>query len=268
VTATSLSSAQVDQFVRDGFVVVPGVVDEERVGAALQAINHWLSTGFDRDRWATYDQRTFAPELTGDPQMLGLLCDTEGLALATSLVGRPLVTPSYVQLALRFPAAPGEPGRTPGAHIDGLPSSANGVPADGRIYGFTLLAGVLLSDLWDEGHGNLTVFPGTHRHMAAWFAENGTHFRDASVVYQANARIAAEQSSPVAVCGRAGDLVLAHYLLLHGVGRHAGPNIRYAAFFRLNSEDRESLGDRVFTDVWAEWPGVASHGAQPRAASG
>ncbi len=56
--------------------------------------------------------------------------------------------------------------------------------------------------------------------------------------------------------GLAGDLIVAHYLLMHGVGSHGGPGIRYAMFFRLSSEDREELGDAVFTNPWAEWDAI------------
>ena len=46
---------------------------------------------------------------------------------------------------------------------------------------------------------------------------------------------------------------MAHSLLMHGVGRHQGPGIRYAVVFRLSAEGRDQLGDVVFTDPWAEW---------------
>lgn len=248
-----LTEAQLDRFEDDGYVVVPGVAGRDEVAHALRSINHWLATGFDRASWDRYDQGTFAPDLVADRAIVGLLTDTGGFDLATALVGAPLVPPDTGQIALRFPAAPGAPGRESGCHIDGLPSPANGVPADGRVHGFTLLAAILLSDMPEEGHGNFTVWPGTHQHMARWFAEHGTYVPDANVVYEAAATIAEATARPTAVCGRAGDLVLAHYLLLHSAGRHVGPAIRYAVFFRLSSPDRASLGDRCFTEVWAGW---------------
>ena len=52
---------------------------------------------------------------------------------------------------------------------------------------------------------------------------------------------------------QAGDLLLAHYLLLHAIGVNEGPNVRYAVFFRLEREDHDGFGDRAYTDVWAEW---------------
>jgi hypothetical protein len=186
--------------------------------------------------------------------MVGLLTDNAGFDIATELVGAPLVRPKWSQIALRFPVPPGEAPRDAGAHLDGIPTADNGVPYDGRIHGFSLLAGVLLSDIPEAGHGNLTVWPGTHLAMSRWFAEHGNHVEDPNAFFQMNHRLAAEAGQPVAITGQAGDLVLAHYLLLHGVGGHAGPGIRYAVFYRLNTVDHDSLGDDVLTDPWAEWP--------------
>jgi hypothetical protein len=89
--------------------------------------------------------------------------------------------------------------------------------------------------------------------MAEWFAQHGTHVESGDDVSAVAARLASETSEPVAICGRAGDLVLAHYLLLHCVGPHTGPGIRYMTFYRLYTEGRDALGDSVYTDPWAEW---------------
>ena len=250
--AEPFTTAQVDQFAEDGFLVVPNVVDQRRRDACLRAVNHWISTEFDRSEFDTYREQTFARPFTTAPETLALVTETAALGLAAALVGRPVLSPTDGQFALRFPVAPGTEPRAPVAHLDGLPAPSNGIPADGDIRLFSVLAGVLLSDMEAEGHGNFTVWPGSHVQMASWFAQNGTRFRDASVVFDAVAEIA-KRRPPAAVCGRAGDLILAHSLLLHGSGRHTGPAIRYIAFFRLDTEARAGLGDSVFTDVWAEW---------------
>ncbi len=153
---------------------------------------------------------------------------------------------------------PGQPPGALGPHIDGIPTSLNGVPADGRIHGFTVLAGILLSDMDEPGHGNLTVWAGSHLAMARWFAEHGTRIPDPDAFIEAAARVAYGTAEPVAVTGRAGDLVLAHHLLVHSSGGHAGPGIRYAAYFRLSTAARDDLGDAVVTDPWAEWDAMRS----------
>ncbi len=172
MAAFNPSIEQLRALARDGFVVVPKVVNRARVDAALQAINHWLDTGYDSTRRSEYHARSFAPELGTDPAMVGLLTDTGAWEIVSGLVGRPLVRPTSAQIALRFPVPPGTPPRGAWPHIDGVPTADNGVLFDGRLHGFTALAGILLSDLPQPGHGNFTVWPGSHLAMARWFRQN------------------------------------------------------------------------------------------------
>ena len=256
MTAARLNAEQRKTFARDGYVVVPSVVNRTQVDAALQAINHWLDAGYDSTERPAYHARTFAPGLVADPLIMGLLLDSPAFDLAGALVGRPLGRPTDAQIALRFPVAPGTQPKGPWPHIDGVPSPHNGVPSDGRLHGFTLLAGVLLSDLPDPGHGNFTVWPSSHVAMARWLRQRASHpgrVDDPDDFFRESAAVAYDAAEPVAVTGRAGDLVLAHYLLMHSVGSHQGPGIRYAVFFRLYAEGRDQLGYDVFTDPWAEW---------------
>ncbi len=257
------SGAQLDQFAAQGFIVVRGVVDRAPRDACVRAINHWLVSEYDPACFQTYHKQTYAPSVAYGRATLDLLTETPVLRLATALVGQPLAVPECGQLALRFPAAPGTVPRVPAPHIDGLPSPANGVVADGHLHGFSVLAMVLLSDLAEENHGNFMVWPGTHVSVAAWFAEHGTYFPDITAVHDAGAAIAAGASEPAIVCGHAGDLVLAHPLLLHSGGPNVGPDIRYAAFFRLHTKARAAFGDSVYTDVWAEWDTIRQHRSAP-----
>ena len=55
---------------------------------------------------------------------------------------------------------------------------------------------------------------------------------------------------------RAGDVVLAHYLLVHGVASHIGPDIRYMCFFRIHHRDHKANGDACMTDAWRDWEGL------------
>src|SRR6185295_3360722 len=74
------------------------------------------------------------------------------------------------QIALAFPQA--GPAAPPYPHLDGLPTPTNGVPA-GEVRSFTLLVGIVLSDVAAPGAGNLTVWPGSHRLYEAHFREPG-----------------------------------------------------------------------------------------------
>lgn len=253
MTAAGLTTDQREAFARDGYVVVPSVVGRRQLNSALQAINHWLDTGYDSTQRSIYHARSFAPDLTTDSVITGLLSDSSAFDIAGALVGRSLERPHYGQIALRFPVAPGTAPKGPWPHIDGVPTPDNGVPSDGRLHGFTLLAGVLLSDLPEPGHGNFTVWPGSHLAMARWFSRRGVGVDDPDAFFRESAAVAYDVAEPVAVTGRAGDLVLAHYLLMHGVGTHEGPGIRYAVFFRLCAEERSQWGETVFTDPWTEW---------------
>ena len=249
-----LTPEQRATFARDGFVVIPGVVDRARVDTALQMVNNWIFSEYDHDKRVQYYAQSFAPELQADPHFLGLLTDTPVLALATELVGRPLPGGhERAQIALRFPVPPGGDPYYAGAHVDGVPTGINAVPADGHIHGFTVLAGIFLSDVTGPDQGNFTVWPGSHLAMARWFAEHSPRIPDPEAFFRATEAVAAATGAPYPITGRAGDLVLSHHLTAHANGGHAGPNIRYAVFFRLTSDARERLGDAVYTDPWAEW---------------
>jgi hypothetical protein len=92
-------------FARDGYLVIPGVVGRDAIDATLQVANHWLDDGFDSTQRATYHSQSFAPEHTADPEIVGLLTDTNAFSIAESLVGQPLITPPVGQITLRFPVA-------------------------------------------------------------------------------------------------------------------------------------------------------------------
>ena len=106
-----------------------------------------------------------------------------------------------------------------------MPGPLNGVKA-GTVYHFTALGGVFLSDVSEPFQGNFTVWPGTHRALAAHFAAHGT-----DELLQGFPRIA--MPAPRQLTARAGDAILAHYQLAHGAAPNVGPHVRYAVFFRL-----------------------------------
>jgi ectoine hydroxylase-related dioxygenase (phytanoyl-CoA dioxygenase family) len=241
-------------FARDGYLVVPGVVRQDAVDAALQVANHWLDDGFDSTQRATYHSQSFAPERAADPEIVGLFTDSPAAALTEALVGRALAGARTGQITLRFPVARGREPVDFGPHLDGIPTTLNGVPADGRIHSFTVLAAVFLSDCPAGENGNFTVWPGTHLATARWLRERGTRVTDPDAFFAGIRELAATTADPRPLAVRAGDLVLAHYLLLHGSGRHRGPNVRYAVFFRLETHDHAQVAEASLTDPWLEWP--------------
>jgi hypothetical protein len=245
-----LSEGQRRVLREDGYLLLPGLIPPARVEAALQLINHSLgSEGIDPGLLPTLRARTFTPELVKHPAVLGLLLDTPLLAAAEAALGAGNVRPaSEAQIALRFPGPPGATGGQAVPHIDGISAPGNGVPP-GTLYHFTALGGVFLSDVTEPDRGNLTVWPGSHRLVEAFFRAHGPagmidRFPDLPL------------GPPRPILARAGDALLAHYQLAHGIAPNRGPHVRYAAFFRLFHARHQELGTRPLVEQWLEWEGL------------
>jgi hypothetical protein len=196
---------------------------------------------------------SFCPELVGDAAILDLYCATALKELAEDALGAGRVRdPRDAQIALRFPT-PAAAKVDPRPHIDGLPRALNGVAA-GTLYHFTALAAVFLSDVGEPFAGNFTVWPGSHRALAAYFATND------ALAALARREVpfppVALPEPPRQLIVQAGDALLAHYLLVHGVSANLSPDIRYAVFFRLFHGDHEPDAITSLGDLWRHWPGL------------
>src|SRR5205085_11018524 len=132
------------------------------------------------------------------------------------------------QIALRFPGL-ADPPPPPKPHLDGMHSPNNGVP-EGTIQNFTMLVGVLLSDLTGPYAGNFTVWPGTHHQYEQYF-------RDQTPQSLLNGMPPIDMPEPCQISGRAGDVALVHYELAHSAAPNVSPYVRYAVFFRLTHVD-------------------------------
>jgi len=242
-----LNSEQQEALLRDGYATVPGVVPAAPLAAALRAINHSLGQGLPPADLPVYRSRSFCPELQRSPVILDLLRATPAWVLAESLLGEGRVEAVRSgQIALAFPqtAAP----EAPYPHLDGLHTPTNGVPA-GEVRSFTLLVGVILSDVTGPRAGNLTVWPGSHRRYESYFRDNGPKSLLAGMPPIA-------LPDPVEVTGKAGDVVLCHYQLAHAVGTNTSPHVRYAVYFRLKSRGHDGRRWECLTDLWKEWTGL------------
>lgn len=241
------------QLARDGYLRLPGAVPVAAVEEALRAINRALSHGMDPSLMWQYHAQSFVPELRRSPAITNLYADSTARPALEAMLGAGTIEPVVDgQIALRFPTETERPMPRMG-HIDGLadPRGHNGVPV-GTIDSFTALVGVLLSDCPAAGVGNFTVWPGTHRAHAAYLAAHG-----AQALLQGLPPI--PQPAAVPIVGRAGDAVLAHYLLGHGVGPHHGPHIRYMVFFRIRTVGHAARQAAALSDCFLEWPGLAGH---------
>lgn len=242
-----LNGEQKEALLSDGYATVPGVVPAAPLAAALRAINHSLGQGLPPADLPVFRSRSFCPELQRAPVILDLLRATPAWLLAVSLLGEGCVEAVRSgQIALSFPQT--EPPEAPYPHLDGLHTPTNGVPA-GEVRTFTLLVGVILSDVTGPGAGNLTVWPGSHRRYESYFRENGPKSLLGGMPPIA-------LPDPVEVTGSVGDVILCHYQLAHAVGANTSPHVRYAVYFRLKSRGHDGRRWECLTDLWKEWPGL------------
>jgi ectoine hydroxylase-related dioxygenase (phytanoyl-CoA dioxygenase family) len=214
-----LDRQQQQTFAEQGYVIVPQVVSQSSISAARREIERLLTREpppADHSGPYFYN-RTDAPS---EP-LCALLFD--GLTQAAEALIAPgrFDAPEQVQVSLNIPPFDHRPG---GPHVDGLAPPE----ADGRPGTFTLLAGVFLTDQTAENMGNLWVWPGSHRSAANYLRERGADALMLSSPYPP-----VELAEPRQVCGRAGDLLLAHYLLGHNIGGNISDTVREVVYFRL-----------------------------------
>jgi hypothetical protein len=243
-----LTHVQKQAFYKDGFVHVPGVVPRVMVEAAIKAINHSIGNGISMEQVTTMRSQSYCTELQKEPVITDLFNKTPALSLAESLIGEGQIRPvGGGQTALRFPGTQDPPG-PPRPHLDGMHSPHNGVP-EGTISNFTMLVGVLLSDLHAPFSGNFTVWPGTHHHYEKYFQEHTPQS-----LLEGMPPITMPE--PHQIIGKAGDIVLVHYELAHSAAPNVSPYVRYAIFFRLAHVDHADHKWESMTDIWLEYAGM------------
>ena len=241
-----LTYAQQQALYENGYVKIPGVIPPVMVDAALRAINHSLGEGMKAEDMATLRAQSYCRELQTAPVITDLLNNTPAWSLAESVIGN-IKPVQSAQIALRFPSVQ-DPPSPPHPHLDGMHTPTNGVPS-GQILNFTMLLGVVLSDVPQPFSGNLAVWPGTHHLYEQYFQEHGWE----SLL---NGMPPVELPQPEQLTAQAGDVVLCHYQLAHGITANVSPNIRYAIYFRLHHTEHETHGKQTMTDIWLEWPGM------------
>jgi hypothetical protein len=234
-----------------GYVILQNVIPGRMVDEALRAINHSLGEGMEPAQMRVFRAQSFCPELRQDPTIVDLLQKSPVWSLAESALGEGQIWPVRGgQIALRFPV-PADPPRPVGVHLDGMYAPDNGVPR-GTIANFTALIGIFLSDVETEYAGNFSVVPGSHSIYEAYFRDHG-----AESLLQGMPPV---DLPPVRqIRARAGDAVLCHYQLAHGVAQNTSPHVRYAIFFRLHHVDIDpAQWQAPMQDIWMHWPGIRS----------
>jgi hypothetical protein len=246
-----LTMQQLRQMRDDGYLVLRGLIPAAMIDDARQAINHHLGEyGLPPDELPTMRAQTYCRDINRASVFTDLFNRTPLFAVCEQLVGAGnLQETGAVQIALRFPRADREP-QEPRGHIDGQGTGTNGMPKGTFARGFTMLAVVLLADLPEPYWGNFTVWPGTHAQFETVFKEQGPAYLADGI-----GRVPL-CSGPVQVTGKAGDIILTHHQIVHTAAPNSGPNIRYAAIFRVRHKDVDTIGVEAMTDIWREWEGL------------
>ncbi len=104
MTVNSLSLRQKRSLYRDGFVVLPGLIDGDRVSAARRLIFEQLDPSRIR---RSKDRVECEPHPGQSPLVLRLFNDTPLKTIIEEALG-PVHAPRGCQLAIRHPSAPGE----------------------------------------------------------------------------------------------------------------------------------------------------------------
>ena len=247
-----LDQQQKQSFAENGYLVLPQIVPLALIAEARRDTGNRLRQNPppDEHRGPFF---YFLDNPLPDP-LTALLYGSPALAVAESLIAPgKFEALDQVQVSLNIPPWDHRPG---GPHIDGLsPPEPTGRPGT-----FTLLAGVFLTDQTVVDTGNLWVWPGSHRLTAAYLREHGPDQLLPSVLYPP---VALPEGCPVV--GRAGDLLLAHYLLGHNMGGNTSPAMREVVYFRLRRQGHRERWRDIVQDPFLEFGpvGAAVESASP-----
>jgi Phytanoyl-CoA dioxygenase (PhyH) len=244
-----LNAGQLDEFAERGFLVLRQVVPPGVMAAASRAIDGLIEHAPpDPGKRGPHN---YIADTRANPALNALLADSQAFGLAEALTGPQTLEPPWqMQVTLNIPPFPHRPGMH---HLDG----GQGEP-DGRPGTFTMLVGVLMSDQRDQDAGNLWVWPGTHLTHAEYFRTHGPDAFLAAAGYPPIPRPEPEQ-----VTGRAGDLVLAHFLLGHNIGGNISPAVRRAVYYRLKRTGHNPRWREFLQDPWLEYDPVRARRARP-----
>jgi ectoine hydroxylase-related dioxygenase (phytanoyl-CoA dioxygenase family) len=241
----TLSDSQKLEFIENGFLVVRNAVPQELISRALRSINSAMGASLDEGRNG-FQSGSYVPDLCGSPVITDLVNATNVFPMVESLVGEGYVAVAdRGQIALRFPMFTDDPPPLRG-HIDGQWGKNPEVPVGDFGPNFTVLVGVMLSELSEQYAGNFTVWPATHELYAKHFQKHG-----ADAFLKGIRKIASPP--PIQIEGKSGDTIFAHSLLAHCAAPNLAQSIRYALFFRMKSKTRDRFSGRRLTDPWVDF---------------
>ena len=247
VTMARLGDDDLARFVRDGYLVVPGVVGEDLLARADDEIDDLVAATPPHQGDGGPGPNLWFPPVARLPRCDDVLRRSAALAIADELVAPARLDHAFdhIQVATTVPPYAHVPG---GPHIDG-----HGHGLD-RPFSFTLLAGVFLTDQTTHAAGNLWVWPGSHLAHQRLFHERGARVLEANGGHATLLDPPLALGTPVEVTGGRGDLLLAHYLLGHNKGGNTNPVVRRTIYYRLAVPGHADRWEATFLDAWHEYP--------------
>ncbi|AZK95026.1 MULTISPECIES: phytanoyl-CoA dioxygenase family protein [Streptomyces] len=235
-------------FKRDGVLICRGLVAPYLTRRAIPLIDTWYRHRLAPGNISAYSQRTFAPELGTHRDILALYAESEAAVIASDLLGESApVTTAQIQIRVPESEHPGVQPEKP-MHVDGV-SCPHLDPQELRT--FSLLVGVILSEINDPRDGALRYLPGGHRTMAEWFRDQWS----LGITEQVPPKV--DRGHGVPFLGAPGDVLLMHHLVPHAVGLNLAPYPRVTAYFRISHPEHRSRRLDALRDPWLDYPGLA-----------
>ncbi len=244
-----LDADELAAFSTHGMIIKRGFVSPALVDRAEALVTDWYRTDMDQNLLVDYTQRTFAPELGSHPDILALFTQSGVAGLVRDLVGD-FTAITTTQIQIRVPETEllhVQPDKA--MHVDGV-ACPHLDPAELRT--FSLLVGVVLTDISDPAGGALHYVPGGHVKMAEWFRTGWS----LGISDQVPPHIDAERG--VAFLGKPGDVLVMHHLVPHSVGHNRTTTPRIMAYFRISHVDHPNRRLKALCDPWLDFPALAA----------
>ncbi len=241
-TRAGVTPGQWDQWCRDGYLVVPGILGSHEVArfrAAATAVHTDELDAEGRRASGKWHSVRIARLLEVSDRFDDLIDHAAILPVLAEVVG-PFVQLLGANLLIREPA----PEVLEQFHTDGglplrmLRRQANSPALQVKVQFF-------LTDLMALDAGNFMVLPGTHLDVPATY-EAGCYVQEANAFLEEGDY----PSGTVQVRARAGDVVIFDYGVWHGVARHLGDAPRVSVILAygqlcLRPHEHRSLPDDV-----------------------
>lgn len=250
-----LSGAQLTEFGRTGYVVVPGVVAEsvlaeldDEVDALVAAAPPPIGkVGFHH----YFEHPSQLPVADRAVRESGVLACAGELVAPFSID----LAFDHIQIATSIHGWDHEPG---GGHIDGY-----GLPGQTEPATFTMLAGIFLGDESERGRGNLWVWPGSHLVHERLFRERGVDVLMDAASMGGHACLLPDPPDlgpGRPVLASRGDVLLAHYLLAHNQSGNLWNPLRRIVYYRLAAAGHRARWRATQTDALLEYAPVRAQG--------